>query len=332
MPAKRTLDRIGPFDWLIGILLSWLVPLNLLLQMKVDYMVSLLLWLIPIICILPRFLMTTHPGSRRRKAVWITAVYVLLLGAVLDVIFGRWILAFDCRPDQYIGRIFGVPIEEFLFYFLGGLAIALTYFWADEYWLAEYNVRRHRPLIPAPGKILAFSLPALGVGIVLAIAGVILKKLLHGPGFWIPIYFTFLIALAFVPAMVLYRATKGLINWRAFSLTCVYILLTSLLWEVTLGVPNFWWRYQPNGMLGRNVGAWSFGAVVDCHGVAHPAIFPIEALIVWLAVSFSVILFYEAAKAYFYDERPPRKRLVGPAPWEEGGQEGDAAGDVPPAS
>jgi hypothetical protein len=316
---RNVLQRVGPFDWLVGIILSWLIPLSLVWNFKSSYFSSLVLWLIPIVLILPRFFLVSEPPPRRRRrAVGLTALYVLVLGSVLDLGLGKWVLDFDCRrPDPYVGRLLGIPYEEFFFYYLGGLAIALIYFWADEYWLFEYNVRRRRPLIPQPGKILAISWPVALMGITLIVGGIVAKQLVGATGGWIPVYYTFLVAVAFVPAMILYRAVKDLVNWQALSLTCVYVLLTSLLWEVTLGIPGYWWRYQPAGMIGKSILAWSYGTAVDCNGMVHAAVFPIEALLVWVAVTFSIVLFYEAAKAYLYDERPSGRRLLGPAPWDE---------------
>ena len=33
-----------------------------------------------------------------------------------------------------------MPIEEYIFYFTGFVAILLIYVWLDEYWLVAYNV------------------------------------------------------------------------------------------------------------------------------------------------------------------------------------------------
>ena len=47
------------------------------------------------------------------------------------------------------------------------------------------------------------------------------------------------------------------IDWRAFSLTAVIMLLISLLWEATLGVPYGWWGFQDAQMIGIRITAWS---------------------------------------------------------------------------
>ena len=245
-------------------------------------------------------------------AVAYTSIYIFVLGAVLDVVFGGTVFLFDAA-DKYIVPPFRaikgtVPLEEFLFYGTGGLAIVLVYFWADEYWFSAYNVRCRRELIPRPGYLIKFSPLALATACGLLIAGIIAKRAVAHV--WaIPVYYTFLVLVALTPAVVLFEALKGLVNWRAFSFTALYVMLTSILWEVTLGIPQFWWRYKESGMIGKSIDAFSY------HENGKIAIFPIEALIVWIAVSFSVILFYEAMKAYRYDSRPAGQKLFGPPPW-----------------
>ena len=58
----------------------------------------------------------------------------------------------------------------------------------------------------------------------------------------------------------------------------------SLLWEVTLALPYGWWEYRSNILIGLHIGAWS--------GL------PIEAVCVWLAVSFTTVISYEVIKIW----------------------------------
>jgi hypothetical protein len=58
----------------------------------------------------------------------------------------------------------------------------------------------------------------------------------------------------------------------------------SLLWEVTLALPYGWWEYRKNILIGLHIGAWS--------GL------PIEAVCVWLAVSFTTVITYEVIKIW----------------------------------
>ena len=81
-----------------------------------------------------------------------------------------------------------------------------------------------------------------------------------------PTYFAFLAGGALLPAIFLYRTIGNLTNWPAFAVTTLYVIITSLIWEVTLAIPRQWWGYEPSGMMGLTIAAWSRGE----------AIFPIE--------------------------------------------------------
>jgi hypothetical protein len=60
------------------------------------------------------------------------------------------------------------------------------------------------------------------------------------------------------------------------------VALTSIFWEATLAAPYGWWSYQEWHMMGVFVGAW-FGL-------------PIEAVVLWLAVTFTTVMVYETYK------------------------------------
>jgi hypothetical protein len=86
------------------------------------------------------------------------------------------------------------------------------------------------------------------------------------------------------PSTVLLPAALPVINWRAFSLTLFVILLMSVLWEATLGVPYGWWGYQPAQMMGLSITAWNY--------------LPIEAICVWIAVTYQTVIVYEVVKRW----------------------------------
>jgi hypothetical protein len=93
--------------------------------------------------------------------------------------------------------------------------------------------------------------------------------------------------------MALIRNTKNLVNWKAFSFTALYVLLTSCIWETTLALKLQWWGYRDEGLLGINIKEWG----------TQYSVYPIEALLVWIAVTFSCVLTYEALKMFQYDPR-----------------------------
>ena len=122
----------------------------------------------------------------------------------------------------------------------------------------------------------------LGVGLIAAAA--IYKKAFSTAPEGFPWYFTYLTAVAIVPSAGFFATAQGFINWRAFGFTFFLMLLISLLWEATLAVPYGWWGYRPSAMMGLDIGAW--------HGL------PIEAVCLWLAVSFTTAITYEVIKIW----------------------------------
>lgn len=97
--------------------------------------------------------------------------------------------------------------------------------------------------------------------------------------------------------MFLFPTALLLINWRALSLTSFLLQLLSLLWEATLAAPYQWWGYQKEQMLGLSIGAW--------------AGLPIEAVVVWMASTYTTVIFYEVAKVVVALERSWREALFG---------------------
>jgi hypothetical protein len=288
-----------PVDWLLAVIVSWLIPLEFFGRPS-SYFSSLWFWLVPIVLLLPRLYAETDAGGRRRRAFWYTAGFVLLAGIALDFILGAWILRFD-ELTKYVATIGPIPIEEVLFYMLGGMAIVLVYIWADEYWMRAYNVRRRRwndELFGESFALLEFSPHVVALGLILFVAGVGLRRYFTGEWWPPPYYFTFLIGIAIVPAILVYRNVKEVVNWRAFSFTCLYVLVTSCIWEVTLGIPRKWWWYkEPPAVIG-----W----YIDAFGTLPDRPYPIEALIVWLAICFDTVFAYEFLKGVAYERRPNR--------------------------
>lgn len=287
--------------WLIVFVASWAIPLTIDGVHGLSYFTSLLFWALPIGYLLPFFLVETRaPTTRRRRALASAIGLVVGLGILLDFLLGHYTLAFDCDSGRYIaclpavgGRI---PIEELLFYASGPLAIVLVYAVADEYWLHAYSRQTRRLHISADLPLIQVTQPLLLLFAALAALGV---------WFWVvvervPVYYCFLVVAALLPAIFLYRVVREFVNWPAFALTVLYVVGTSLVWEVTLAIPRQWWNYNPDGMLGVTVGAWS----------TPVSIFPIEAAFVWLCAPFTCILSYEFAKAFTYHPASTARRAL----------------------
>jgi hypothetical protein len=251
-----------------------------------GYTVSLLLFIVPILVIGLWFLPTE--GVKISKASFLLTVAILFpLGAGLDFFFARSFFTFP-NPGATL-RITapalggGVPLEEYVFYFTGFVAVLLLYIWLDEYWLAAYGVRADAKERPQFDRLLRFHPTSLVWAVVLIAAAIAYRKLfVQDPGF--PGYFTFLVLGALGPSAALLPAAMPVINWRALSLAVFILLLISLLWEVTLALPYGWWGFQDSAMIGLRITAWNR--------------LPIEEVCVRIAVTYATVIVYEIVRRW----------------------------------
>jgi hypothetical protein len=252
-----------------------------------GYTWSLLLFVLPLAA-LAVWLARRPDLTLARKAFWRTLVVLLPLGFVLDLLFGNRFFTFPNHQATLglnipaVGG--GLPVEEFVFYLTGFMLVLLSYLWADEYWLRAYNVPDYRSQAKDLRRIAQFHAPSVVLGAALVAGAAIYKKAFSPSPEGFPWYFTYLVAASFIPSAGFFRAARPFINWRAFSFTFFLILLISLLWEVTLALPYGWWGYRPEAMMGLHIGAW--------RGL------PVEAVCVWLAVSFTTVIIYEVIKIW----------------------------------
>jgi hypothetical protein len=252
-----------------------------------GYSWSLLLFVIPILVIGVWFLPSEQVQIPKR-AFWRTIWILVPIGFGLDFFFAHRFFEFK-NSGATVGIAApaiggGVPVEEYIFYFTGFLAVLLIYVWLDEYWLRNYNVSDYKDAQRQIDRLLKLHPASLIVGLVLIAIAIWYKKL-HSPspqGF--PGHFTVLVLGGVVPSASLFHTARRFINWRAFSLTIFMILLISLFWEATLAVPYQWWGYQQEEMMGISIGAW--------------AGLPIEAVLVWIAVTYGTTIVYEIIKVW----------------------------------
>lgn len=252
-----------------------------------GYTVSLLLFLLPLLSLGWWFL--RNPRLQfPRKAFWWTIAVLVPSGFALDFLFATTFFSFENTHavlGMFIPVVGGsVPIEEFVFYLSGFTLILLTYIWCDEYWLREYNVASYFDAVRGVRRIVHFHPASVVIGVVLLGMAIAYKKLISPFPDGIPSYFTYLVLAAIVPSVGFFETAKPFINWRAFGFTFFPILLISLLWEATLAVPYHWWGYNEEAMIGISIGAWSH--------------LPIEAVCVWLAVTFTTVIIYEVIKVW----------------------------------
>lgn len=273
-----------------------------------GYTWSLSLFVIPIIAILS-WLYLHHDKQLIRKSFWISLAVLIPLGFILDLFFGLSFFTFKNHgavlgiylPGLDISQmkwLFELPIEEFIFYLSGFIAVLLIYIWCDEYWLSAYNVPDYCEECKHIEKLVLFHPQSIIIGILLIIAATLYKNLIPNPyqgGF--PGYFAFLVIASFIPSAAFFKATVHFINWRAFSSTFFFILLISLMWEATLASPYQWWNYNYSQMTGITIGAW--------------VKLPIEAVLVWMAVTFTTIIIYETIKIWLHTGHSFKKAMIG---------------------
>jgi lycopene cyclase domain-containing protein len=257
-----------------------------------GYTWSLLLFIFPLAVIAWWFI--RHPRfTFQRTAYWMTIGILAPLVFALDVLLGHTFFEFP-NPGATLGLTVPgvggpVPIEEFVFYLSGFLFILLFYIWNDEFWLEAYNVPDYVAATQGKGPLLSFHAGSLVLAAALLIAAVVYKKVFAADPAGFPLYFAFLLAVAFVPAVGLYRSVRPFINWRAFSLTSFIVVLISLLWEVTLALPYGWWAFQPRMMMGLTIDAWSN--------------LPIEEVFLWFVVTFTTVVVFETLKIWLASGR-----------------------------
>jgi hypothetical protein len=283
-----------------GVRVSAVVDVSLSNPTPYGYTKSLLLFIFPII-VIGLWLVPQGGVKISKKSFARTIALLFPLGMILDFFFARSFLTFGNR-DATIGIKApalggGVPLEEYVFYFTGFVATLLMYIWLDEYWLAAYSVPAEAQQRAQFKRLLQFHPESLALAVALIGAAVVSRKhfVPDTPGF--PGYFTFLVVTALGPSAVLFPAALPVINWRAFSLTLFITVLTSLLWEATLGVPYRWWGYNQDQMMGFNITAWNS--------------LPIEAVCVWIAVTYETVIVYEIVKRWQSSGRRARHAFLG---------------------
>jgi hypothetical protein len=265
-----------------------------------GYTVSLLIFVVPVALILFWFL----PNGRihiSKRSFCITILALTFAGAGLDFFFAH---IFFCFPNPRavlpihapaLGG--GVPIEEYAFYFTGFLTVLLLYVWFDGYWLHAYSVPEHDTRRISVRRLIGFHPDSLVLAAVLIAAAIAYKRFSPAatPGF--PGYFTFLVVCSLLPSVALFPSVQAMINWRAFSLTLFLIVLVSLQWEATMALPYGWWGYQSTAMVGIYIRAW--------HNL------PIEAVFVWVGVTYSTLVVYEAVRTWQASGKSARHAFLG---------------------
>ena len=161
-----------------------------------GYTVSLLLFIIPIIVIAFWFI-PREEIKISRKAFWWTIGILFPLGALLDFLFAYRFFVFP-NPGATLGikaPALGnwVPVEEYIFYFTGFIAVLLLYIWLDEYWLSAYTVPGTADDRTNFDRLLRFHPESLLLAVALIAVAFVYRRTFAPalPGF--PEYFLFLV-------------------------------------------------------------------------------------------------------------------------------------------
>jgi hypothetical protein len=265
-----------------------------------GYTWSLLLFIVPIVVIAFWF----FPGENIRvpkKAFLRTLCVLVPMGFALDFFCANRFFVYPNRQATLgIGAPAlggAVPVEEYIFYLTGFIAVLLIYVWLSEYWLAAYRAADDSAEAKSRDRLLQFHPTSAALGAALIVAAILFKKFGSTVQDGWPWYWIILVAAGFVPSMSFFSTARPLINWRAFSLTVFFIVLVSLVWEATLAVPYGWWGYQPRPMMGVFIGAW--------------AGLPLEAVCVWIAVSYGTVIVFEVVKLWQASGKPARQAFIG---------------------
>ena len=254
---------------------------------QLGYTWSLSLFIVPILGLACWFARRTDLQFPR-AGFWRTIAVLAPLGFVLDLLFGSAFFVFpnkDATLGLDIPAIGGrIPIEEFVFYLSGFILTLLSYVWCDEYWLRAYNVPDYALEAKGIPRIVRFHFSSVLLGVALIAAAVVYRNFISGAPAGFPWYFAYLTCASLIPSAGFFKTARDFINWRAFAFTFFLLLLISLLWEVTLALPNGWWGFRPETTIGLTISAW--------HDL------PIEEPCVWMAVSFTTIIVYEVIKIW----------------------------------
>lgn len=254
-----------------------------------GYTWSLALWVVPL-TVLVAWLQRSPGFHMPRLAFWRTVGTLATLGVVLDVALGDLFFEFPNHGATLGVMLWGLeiesmslvqnlPVEELAFYFFGVAFTLVLYLWCDLHWFGLYG-RSLRARLPPRGAAIRFDPRALLLGLALIGVAWAYKKLCSPVPDGFPGYFAFLVLIAFVPACMVFRAVRERVNWRAFSFTALVMFTVSTWWEATVAFPYQWWTYRDEMMIGVFIRAWN--------GL------PIEEPFLWLLVSFTTVLVFEA--------------------------------------
>ena len=305
-PTSRNSSASSDGAWtVVGIIVALAIPLFLTLSTVVDpgeliirspnptpygYTWSLGLFVVPL-AVLVYWLHRTPGFHLPRRAFWRTIGGLSALGLLLDIALGHTFFRFPNAKATLEVFVWSVdlasgdlrqivPIEEFGFYFFGVAFTLVLYIWSDLHWFGLYS-SPDRAKLPPRGARVRLDPRAILLGGALIGCAFAYKKLASSVPDGFPGYFAFLVVFALIPACSVLHAVRDRVNWRAFSFAMLVNLTISTWWEATVAFPYQWWTYRDEMMIGVFIKAWN--------GL------PLEEPLLWLLVSFTTVLTFEAS-------------------------------------
>ena len=249
---------------------------------RCQYTWSLTLFAVPL-AVGVRTLQRDRALAGSARALAITVGLLLPTGVLLTLVLADDFFAYP-NASATLGWFVGdsrVPVEEFAFYLLGFATLVVAYLWLDH---ALLPMRR-----PAHRSI-NVSLPelmhGLFAGVALSAMGWALQRLFN-PGAPMPGYWLYLMLVPVPVVVACGPAVAHRINWPALGIVSLGLWGHSILWEVTLGIPQGWWAYQPDAVIGLRIAAW------------HQL--PLEAVVVWLLTPPAAVVTFEVVRAHLLD-------------------------------
>jgi hypothetical protein len=296
-----------------------------------GYTKSLLLVILPL-----AFLAVWYRRSRVEldlqpimKAVLQVIALVTVAWVVLDMLFANLFFTFPVESSrvypwltiygyswegQTCGSLSGlfnlscwkrnIPVEELVFYLGSAAVLNFLYMWGAEDCYSLYSLPRdaYKKKASETGRLFSFDKKILLVGLLIFVVAVIIKRAGWGhsnpEGF--PFYFLAQMAIVLVPLSAFSRQVRLFTNPRASLFVAAVTVLISVIWEATLALRYGWWNYQMTSMVGPTVGPWSN--------------LPIEAWILWVSVTWGVMVNYEVAKIKGVSGKTWREALFGRKP------------------
>lgn len=259
-----------------------LSPVPCLVATQRQYSLSLVMFVAPVALLL---LSLARRGALRETgpALGVALGILFPMGALLNLLFADDFFTYPnasatlglALPSWRAGGFSAahpIPVEEFAFYGFGFAAILLAYAWVGEVWLPV----RAPALDWTRGGALAVLAP------VTLVAGAVLAQRALAPGRAFPSYLAYLLLVPLPVALWLGPCVRAAVNWAALALVTCGLLAVSVLWEVSLAVPQGWWGYRAEAMVGLHVRPWS--------GL------PVEAVLVWVLTPITTVFVYEAVR------------------------------------